>query len=106
MFRGVKRDEERQAEKRRQRAVDLEANRERERSLATMQPSATGRAHSTDDGGAKPAAPPAEGARTGEPNAGAGAASAGTGPPKGAPAFGPWGTKRTASAIYFETHRI
>ena len=95
MFRGVKRDEERQAEKRRQRAVDLEANRERERSLATMQPSATGRAPST-----------AEGARTGEPNAGAGAASAGTGPPKGAPAFGPWGTKRTASAIYFETHRI
>lgn len=38
MYRGVQRDEARQAEKRKQRAIDLEMNRARERELVSIQP--------------------------------------------------------------------
>jgi len=40
MHRGVERDELRQAEKRRQRALDLELNKEREQRFQQMQPTA------------------------------------------------------------------
>jgi hypothetical protein len=38
MHRGVERDDARQAEKKRQRALDLERNQERERQFQQMQP--------------------------------------------------------------------
>lgn len=38
MHRGVERDEARQAEKRRQRALDLEVNKEKEKEFQKMQP--------------------------------------------------------------------
>lgn len=63
MHRGVERDDARQAEKKRQRALDLEMNQERERRFQQMQPTKgwleASREGGKDDGVAPQQQPPA-----------------------------------------------